>query len=71
MYSDILRTIAGIEVYPVLSLVLFVTVFSVVLIWAARADRARLDRFAAIPLDEGLAAGASGSDTQTSGRRKP
>ncbi len=52
MYMDILRTITGIEVFPVISLVLFTTVFSVVLIWAWRADRTRLDRLAAIPLDE-------------------
>ena len=52
MYQEILRTIAGIEVYPVLSLILFVGVFAVVLLWVARLDRARLRQFAALPLND-------------------
>jgi hypothetical protein len=51
MYMDILRTISGIEVYPVLSLALFVLVFGGVLVWVTRLDRARLDDMAALPLD--------------------
>ena len=41
MYMDILRAIAGIEIFPVVSLLLFVTVFTVVLVWTLRLDRAR------------------------------
>lgn len=52
MYTDVLRSIAGIGVFPVISLVLFVTVFGAVLVWAWRADPVRLDRLAAIPFDE-------------------
>jgi hypothetical protein len=52
MYGDILRRIAGIEVFPVVSLVIFVAVFAGVLIWAARADRRRLDALAALPLSD-------------------
>jgi hypothetical protein len=52
MYKEILRAIAGIEVYPILSLVLFVAVFAAVLVWVARLDRAHLSRFAALPLEE-------------------
>ena len=52
MYGDILRRIAGIEVFPVVSLVIFVAVFAGVLIWAARADRRRLDVLAALPLSD-------------------
>jgi len=51
MYTDVLRAIVGIEVFPVVSLVLFVLVFSAVLVWAARADRTQLNRHAAIPLE--------------------
>ena len=42
MYKEILRTIVGIEVFPVLSLLLFVTVFVVMLVWVMRMDRGRL-----------------------------
>ena len=52
MYMDVLRAIAGIEVFPVMSLILFVAVFGGMLVWVARADRASLDRAAAMPLDE-------------------
>ena len=51
MSMDILRRIAGIEVFPVISLLLFVTVFVVVLVWTARLDAARITQLAALPLD--------------------
>jgi hypothetical protein len=51
MYKDILRTIAGIEVFPIVSLLLFVTIFAVMLVWTARLDRGRLSRLSALPLD--------------------
>ena len=52
MYKEILLGIAGIGVFPVVSLVLFVTVFSIMLIRVAAMDRAGVARLAAIPLDE-------------------
>jgi hypothetical protein len=55
MYKDILRSIAGIEVFPLLSLGLFLTVFLVVLVWTARLDRGRLARLSRLPLDDGSA----------------
>jgi cytochrome c oxidase cbb3-type subunit IV len=51
MYKDILRTITGIEVFPMISLLLFVTIFAIVLVWTARLDAARLTRLASLPLD--------------------
>jgi len=51
MYTDILRAMVGIEVFPVISLLLFAGVFMTVLVWAVRADRRVLDRHAALPLD--------------------
>jgi hypothetical protein len=51
MYTDILRRIAGIEVFPVVSLLLFVTVFTVALIWTLRLDPERVGRLARLPLD--------------------
>ena len=38
MYTDILRRIAGIEVFPVVSLLLFVSVFTIALVWTVRME---------------------------------
>jgi hypothetical protein len=51
MYKETLRAIAGIEIFPVISLLLFVTVFTVVLVWTIRLDRSRVDAAASLPLD--------------------
>ena len=51
MYADILRSITGVSVFPVISLLLFVAVFTSVLVWAVRADRHELQRKARLPLD--------------------
>jgi hypothetical protein len=52
MYTDILRRISGIEVFPVISLLLFVVVFAVVLVWTARLDRDRIGQMERLPLDQ-------------------
>ena len=52
MYIEILRSITGIQVFPVISLLLFIGVFATVLICTIRADRQALNRHAALPLDE-------------------
>ena len=51
MYKEILRSIAGIEIFPVISLCLFVAVFAIVLVWASRLDGAWLERSAGLPLE--------------------
>jgi cbb3-type cytochrome oxidase subunit 3 len=57
MYKEILRTIVGIEVFPILSLLIFVTVFVVMLVWVLRLDRRTLAACAHLPLDDDHAAG--------------
>lgn len=52
MYKDVLRAIAGIEMFPVISLLVFVTVFVVMLVWAWRLDPQRLSDLANLPLDD-------------------
>ena len=56
MYKEVLRTIVGIEVFPVLSLLIFLTVFVVMLVWALRLDRRELATYAALPLDDDASA---------------
>lgn len=52
MYKETLQAIAGIEIFPVLSLLLFVAVFGTVLFWTSRLDRTRLAEFSQMPLDD-------------------
>lgn len=51
MYKDILQTITGIHVFPVISLILFIIVFGSVLVSVARMDTHRANRLASLPLD--------------------
>jgi hypothetical protein len=69
MYSDILRRIAGIEVFPIISLVVFVTVFTVALIWTARMDAGRIARLSHLPLDDAEPSGAEPAPRRPVARR--
>jgi hypothetical protein len=68
MHMDILRRIAGIEVFPVVSLVLFVTVFTVALVRTMRLDAAAVARAARLPL-EGTEPSAAPTRPSAPGRR--
>jgi cytochrome c oxidase cbb3-type subunit IV len=52
MYKDILRAIVGVEIFPVISLLLFVTVFTAVVVYVMRLERPRIERQAQLPLDD-------------------
>jgi hypothetical protein len=62
MHIDTLRAIAGIEIFPVISLLLFVAVFTVVLVWTLRLDRAHVASAAHLPLD-GITPPADAADS--------
>lgn len=51
MIKNVLTHIGGIENYGILSLCIFVTVFTGMLIWVACLKRARLDAAARLPLE--------------------
>jgi cytochrome c oxidase cbb3-type subunit III len=53
MYKEILRGIAGIGVFPVISLLLFVAVFTIMLVRVLAMDRAGVQYLAGLPLDDG------------------
>ena len=53
MYKDILRSIGGIDVFPVFSLIVFVVVFAAAVVRTLRIDRRQLAHLAALPLDGG------------------
>jgi hypothetical protein len=71
MYVDVLRAIAGIDVFPVFSLVLFVTFFSIVLIRTWRLDRRELISRAAIPLDGTREAEIASAEARRQSTRPP
>jgi len=66
MYQDILQRIEGIGIFPLISLLLFVAVFSVVLVRVFRLDRAQADRFAALPIDDDAPGGLTRATSPTS-----
>jgi hypothetical protein len=69
MYKETLQAIAGIEIFPVLSLLLFVAVFGTVLFWTSRLDTARLQEFSNMPLDvDAPAKDAHASEADTTGK---
>ena len=51
MYMETLRGIAGIGIFPALSLVLFVVVFGAVIVRVTRMDRASVRALADLPLE--------------------
>ena len=51
MYKETLRAIDGIGLFPVVSLLLFVTVFTVAVVRVLRMDRGDAARLASLPLD--------------------
>ena len=51
MHKEVMRAIAGIDVFPVISLVLFVIVFTVAVIRALRLDRRLVEQLSLLPLD--------------------
>jgi len=52
MYKETLRAIAGIGIFPVVSLLLFVAVFSLAVLRAIHMRHAEADRLASLPLDD-------------------
>ena len=52
MYQETLERIVGIEIFPIISLILFVAVFAGAVYAAVRMDRRQADSLAHMPLDE-------------------
>lgn len=46
-----METITGIEVYPLISLIIFVVFFVGLFIWVIKADKKEMDEMSQIPLD--------------------
>ncbi len=51
-FSTYLEKIAGVSIYPVVSLVLFVVFFAVVTYWMYSIDKNEISRIEKLPLDD-------------------
>ena len=51
MIQNVLKNLGGIENYGIVSLCLFITVFTLVLIWALAQKRPHLEHMAHVPLE--------------------
>lgn len=51
MYKNILQSIQGVEIYPLISMMIFFGLFVSVLVWFFRADKSHLKRMAEMPLE--------------------
>lgn len=50
-FSTYLVKIAGVSVYPIISLIMFVVFFTLVSIWIFSIDKKELERIEKLPLD--------------------
>ncbi len=51
MYKELLQSIEGIELYPVISMFIFLALFAGVVIWIVKLDKKYIKEVEALPLD--------------------
>lgn len=49
-----LETITGVEIYPIISLILFFSIFTLVLIYVIKIPKEEIDEISNLPLDNDL-----------------
>ncbi|SFB52907.1 CcoQ/FixQ family Cbb3-type cytochrome c oxidase assembly chaperone [Algoriphagus aquimarinus] len=52
MYKEVLRSIEDIEIFPIISLVIFVLFFIGIAIWAIRIPKDYVDHMSSLPMDD-------------------
>lgn len=52
MYKNVLESMQGIELYPLISLAIFFTFFVVLLVWVIRMKKSDIDEISRIPLED-------------------
>jgi cytochrome c oxidase cbb3-type subunit IV len=57
MYKDVLRSIEGIEIYPIISLVIFTLFFVLLFVWIKRKDANYIDEMSHLPLNDDIISG--------------
>lgn len=52
MYKEVLRSIEGAEIFPIIALILFFAFFVGITIWAYKRDKKTVDEIANLPLED-------------------
>jgi cytochrome c oxidase cbb3-type subunit IV len=52
MRRNVIESIQGIEIFPLISLVIFFVFFAILIIWVIRLKRKDLDEYSKMPLEE-------------------
>jgi cytochrome c oxidase cbb3-type subunit IV len=63
MYKNVLQSIENIQIWPVISFVIFFVFFLCLLLWVFTTDRKFIDKMRALPLDEKKTNAVSGPKT--------
>ena len=51
MYKEILQSIEGVSVYPIISLIVFVLFFAVILVWMLKVDKKYIKKMESLPFE--------------------
>jgi len=51
MFSNYLKTIEGIGIYPLFSLLVFFIFFVIMIVWVVKVDKKYIDKMSNLPLD--------------------
>ena len=57
MYKEILQSIEGIELYPLISLFIFLALFAGITVWILKLDKKYVNEMEILPLDDGVESG--------------
>lgn len=52
MIKDVLQSVEGISLYPVISLIIFVLFFAVLIIWMIKVDKKYIKKMRNLPLEK-------------------
>lgn len=52
MFQHYFELIEGVEIYPVFSLIIFITFFLLVTVWSLKADKSYLKEMEMLPLED-------------------
>jgi cytochrome c oxidase cbb3-type subunit 3 len=53
MHKDILNSIYGVEIFPIIALIIFFIVFISIIIWVMKLDKSRIEKMSLLPLEDG------------------
>jgi len=64
MYKNVLQNIEHIEIWPVISFVIFFLFFLGLLLWVFTTDKKFIDKMKHLPIDDSMSPSAGGTSTK-------